>query len=535
MSETTRLLLRLQRTLWVRTMKGNSAAWTMIALIGLYTILGMVSLAATVWLLEPADRWWGIVAVVGIGTLSYLAVSVVIPSGEALLRAGDFASLPLTARQLLPAMAWSTLLTSRGVTAVTATALTTVFTVVLLVDAGQPAAAALTVPVMAAALALTLLLGEVALGVSSGSGRVSSERSAVISGVLVMVMIFGFNLLMSYGVENIPLDRIGRILGWTPVGAAPAMVAAFIDADYLRALAHAGIAAATLVLGARWWLGTVARRLAAPLDAVRRDPAGEKGSGAEAAEAAVLLRGLPYTPAAVIYSRAVRYFRRDPRMLGSLVTYPVIAVVLLAQGILVDDSVLLVGMVVLALISGSLAVNDFGYDGPPLWLHIVSGVPARTVLVARHLASLTPMIVLLVLFDAAAVLLADNRGAALLVAAGSVGVVVSVAALALVLTAYNPFPTSRPGTSPWSDKAGFSGAAFVAAFASLLLGWIPSAPGGALLAFGYATDRTGLMLLGLAVSLAIPGALYWLGLRLSARRAEERMPEIYARVHHWVN
>jgi ABC-2 type transport system permease protein len=145
------------------------------------------------------------------------------------------------------------------------------------------------------------------------------------------------------------------------------------------------------------------------------------------------------------------------------------------------------------------------------------------------------MIVLLVLFDAAAVLLADNRGAALLVAVGSVGVVVSVAALALVLTAYNPFPTSRPGTNPWSDKAGFSGAAFVAAFASLLLGWIPSAPGGALLAFGYATDRTGLMLLGLAVSLAIPGALYWLSLRLSARRAEARMPEIYARVHHWVN
>ncbi|QGU04893.1 hypothetical protein [Corynebacterium comes] len=533
MSETTRLLLRLQRTLWVRTMKGNPSAWTMIVLIGIYTLLGMVSLAATVWLLAPSDRWWGMVAVVGIGTLAYLAVAVVIPSGEAHLHAGDFASLPLTARQLLPAMAWSTLLNSRGVTAVVATTLTTVFAVILLLNSGHAAAAVLVVPVMVVALALTLLLGEVVLSVSSGAGRVSSERTTVISGVLVLVMIFGFNLLMSYGVENIPLDRIGRIFAWTPVGAAPAMVASLIDADYLSALARLGIVVATFFLGGRWWLGTVTRRLDAPLDAMQRVTAGEKGPADQ--EETVLLRGLPYTPAAMIYSRAVRYFRRDPRMLGSLVTYPVVAVVLLVQGVLVDDSAMLLGMVILALVVGSLATNDFGYDGPAVWLHIISGVPARTILLARHLASLSPMIALLLLFDAAVILLTDNRTIALLIAAASVGVVLSVSALALFLTTRNPFPTSRPGTSPWSDKAGFSGAAFVAAFASLLLGWVPSAPGGALIAFGYGAGRLWLVLLGLVLSLVIPAAVYWLSLRVSVRRVEARMPEIYARVEHWVN
>lgn len=533
MSDTTRLLLRLQRTLWARTMKGNSSAWTMIALIGIYALLGMAGLAVTVWLLAPADRWWGIVAAVGIGMLSYLAVTVIIPSGETHLRAGDFASLPLTARQLMPAMAWSTLLNSRGVTAVVATTLTSAFAVLILVSSGHVLAAVLIVPAMAAALGLTLLLGEVVLSVSSGAGRASSERTTVISGVLVLVMIFGFNLLMSYGMDNIPLDRIGRILGWTPFGAAPAMVASLLDAAYLDAAAQFGIVGATLILGARWWSGTVARRLEAPRDAVRRDPAGEKK--AVAAPGSVLLRGLPYTPAAMIYSRAIRYFRRDPRMLGSLVTYPVIAVVLLAQGVLVDDSAMLLGMVILALIAGSLATNDFGYDGPPVWSHIISGVPTRTLLLARHLASLTPMLGLLLLFDAAVVLLADNRTVALLIAAASAGLVVSVAALALLLTTHNPFPTSRPGTSPWSDRAGFSGAAFVAAFASLLLGWIPSAPGGALLIVGYSTGRLWPVLVGLVLSLLIPAGFYVLSLRLSVRRAEERMPEIYARVRHWVN
>ena len=338
---------------------------------------------------------------------------------------------------------------------------------------------------------------------------------------------------MSYGVGNIPLDRIGRILGWTPFGAAPAVVASLLDGAYPAALGQLGVLAATLYLGFRGWLSTVARRLEAPLDALRRDAADE-GKKKEPS-ATVLLRGLPYTPASVIYSRAVRYLRRDPRMLGNLVTYPVIALVLLVQGVLSDDSTMLLGMVVLALISGSPATNDFGYDGPAVWLHVASGVPARTVLLARHLASLTPMLVLLVLYDAAVILLADNRAVALLIAVASVGVVLSGAALALVLSTRNPFPTSRPGTSPWSDKAGFSGAAFVAAFASLLFGWVPSVPGAALTVFGYAAGNLPLILAGLALSLLIPAGLYWLTLRLSVRRVETRMPEIYARVGHWVN
>ncbi len=509
----TGLLLRMHRTLWRRSMRNNSAAGIMAVLIVLYAFIGLVSLGLSVWMLPVGDRAWGLAGMVALGSLAYVAVSVIIPSGESQLSAADYATLPVTARDLFPALAWATLLNTRGVTA----ALTTVLATVLAVWLSGP----LWLLAMPVALVVTLLLGEMLRMVSAGAGRVSSERMNILSGVLVIVMIFAFNGLMSFGVENIRLDRIGRILAWTPVGAPAGVVAALLDSAWLTAAAQLAVVVATLVLGVRWWRGVVARRLDAPLDAVTREETGERRE-------AVLLPGLPYTPATMIYSRGVRYFRRDPRMVGTVATFPVLAIVMLVQGALTDDTLLYTGMVLVALISGSLAGNDFGYDGPATWVHIVSGVPARTLLLARHLAQLTPMLALLLVVDVAAVILADDPARAALVAVISLGLLVSVAGIALLLTTFNPFPTARPGTSPWADKSGFSGAAFVAAFASLLLGWIPAAPGAALVAFGWTVP-------GLLLALALP-ALFYVGcLRVASRRLDSHLPEIYARVERWVN
>ncbi len=509
----TGLLLRLHRTLWRRSMKENTAATIMSVLIVLYALIGLVSLTLSVWLLAPEDRAWGVAGMVGLGALAYVAVAVIIPSGESQLNAADFATLPVTARDLQPAMAWSTLLTTRGVIAALSTAIATGVAVWL--------SSWWWILAMPVALVMTLLSGELARMLSSGSGRVSSERMNILSGVLVIAMIFGFNLLMSFGLENIPLDRIGRLLAWTPAAAPAGVVAALLDAHWLTALAQLAVTVATVVLGAWWWRTVITRRLTAPQDSVTREEVGERPEG-------ILLAGLPYTPGAMIYSRGLRYFRRDPRMVGAIASFPIIALVLLVQGALVDDTTLYLGMVVLALISGSLASNDFGYDGPAGWTHLVSGVPARTLLVARHLAQLTPMVVLVLLVDVAAVLLADDSGRAALVAVISLGLLISVAGIALLLSTHNPFPTAKPGTSPWADKSGFSGAAFVAAFASLLLGWIPAAPGAALAAAGWVVP-------GLLLALALPAAFYWLCLRLAEKRVETRLPEIYDRVSRWVN
>lgn len=509
----TGLLLRLHRTLWVRSMRGNSAAWIMAVLIGLYALLGLLSLGLTVWMLPAEARHWGVAGVVALGTLGYIAVTVIIPSGEAQLRAADFATLPVTARDLLPAMAWSTLLSTRGVTAVVATLLTGVFAVWV--------SSPWWILVMPVALVVTLLLGEVLRFVSAGTGRVSSERLNVLSGVLVIVMIFGFNVLISYGLDTIPLDRIGRILGWTPVGAAPALVASLLDAAWLPALARSGIVVATLALGSWWWRSVIARRMVAPLDGATREEVSGRREG-------ILLPGLPFTPGAVVYSRGLRYFFRDPRMTGAVASFPIIAIVLVVQGVLVEDAMLHLAMMLFALLSGSLAGNDFGYDGPAGWSHIVTGVPARTLLLARHLSQLTPMLVLVLLVNLAGIVLAEDTGRAALVAVLALGLTIAAAAIALLLTAFNPFATARPGTSPWADRSGFSGAAFVGAFASLLLGWIPVAPGAVLVLLGRVAP-------GLLLAVALPALFYWIALRAATGHVDRHLPEIYGRVSRWVN
>ena len=509
----TGLLLRMHRTLWRRSMKDNPAATIMTALILMYALIGLVSLGVSIWMLPAGDRSWAVAGMIGLGTLAFVAVAVIIPSGESQLSPADFATLPVTDRDLFPALAWSTLLNTRGATAVLATVLATVVAVWL--------SSPLWLLAMPVALVVTLLLGEVLRMVSAGSGRVSSERMNILSGALVVAMILGFNMLMSFGLENIPLDRIGRILAWTPVGAPAGVVAALLDAAWLTAAAQLAIVVTTLVLGVRWWQRVIARRLDAPLDGVTREEVGERREG-------VLLPGLPYSPGTMIYSRGVRYFRRDPRMVGTVVSFPLIALVLLGQGVFFDEFMLYMGMVFLALISGSLASNDFGYDGPATWVHVVAGVPTRTLLLARHLAQLTPMLALVLFVDVAAVILAEDTARALLVAVISLGLLMSAAGLALLLTTYNPFPTARPGTSPWADKSGFSGAAFTAAFAALLTGWIPAAPGAALVAFGWTVP-------GVLLALALPALFYLGSLRVATWRVESHLPEIYARVERWVN
>lgn len=534
MNDLTRLLLRLQRTLWVRTMRDNPAAGVVMVLLVLYAIGGLGLLTN---LLIPAahqGQWSALAGMVGLGALAYVGVAVVLPSGESQLRPAMFAVLPVTARQILPSLAWSTLLTSRGVLAIGCTLVTTVIGVILLLRAGHVPAAVLLPVAMLLALVTTLLLGELVGMLGTGGGRVSQERSNVIGAVLVIVFIFAFSAFSGLGAEYLRLDLIGDVLAWTPLGAGVGALTSAVQGRWLITLGQAVVAATTLAVGVWWWARAVRARLVAPLDAAG-SATRERDRRRGEEDIPLLLPGLPYTPAAVVYSRAVRYLRRDSRMLASLVMFPVFAAFLLVQGVFINEFNLYLAMLLVALMVGSLAANDFGYDGPGTWVHLVAGAPARTLLLARHAASVTPMLILLVVVDAVGILLAGSRDIAVLVAVVSGGLVVSSAAIALFFTTFNPFPTSRPGTNPWSDKSGFSGAAFLSAFASLFLGWIPVAPGAALLIIGYLAGSGWLLAVGVVVVLVLPVVLHVVAAAVCTRRVEQRLPEIHHKVRAWVD
>src|SRR5699024_5956285 len=97
-----------------------------------------------------------------------------------------------------------------------------------------------------------------------------------------------------------------------------------------------------------------------------------------------------------------------------------------------------------------------------------------------------------------------------------------------LLTTYNPYPVAPPGTSPWADKSGYSGAAFVAVFGLMFLGWIPVAPGAVIFFMGQ-------HIIGMMIAVLIPAALYAGAIALVNKTVANRMPRVYEKAGVWVN
>ena len=531
----TRLLIRLHTTLRARLVEDNPAALMVTLLMYLYAFGGLLFLSIAAFNGVDQSHWSVLAGMAGIGTLAFLGATLIIPSGENALRPAAFSVLPVTGRDLLPAMAWASLLTRRGVLVVLCSLVTAgVGAVLLFGRAGLGWSVAWVLAIIVAA-ATTLLLAELAMTVGGGGGRAKKESANLIGSVMVIVFIFGFSFLSGTGFDLIPLDTVGAVLAWTPFAAAPGAVISAVGGAWGSAVIQTLIAVATVIVGFWCWGRLIDRQLDAPLDALGGQTAETNQRRRGSGEIPLLLPGMRPTAGGFIYSRVIRYLRRDSRMLATIVTYPIMALFFIVQGVLVDSTMIYLGIFFTALLGGTIASNDFGYDGPANWVHMSTGVPARTVLLARHAAYLTPMAIALVVISAVSFLLAPDRGVTVLVVVAAVGMFATGAAFALLLSTYNAYATSRPGTNPWADKSGYSGPAFISAFAMLLLGWIPSVPGIAAMLFGYQSGVTWVLVLGVILALAVPAALYAGAVVLATRRVEQRYPEIFAKVHAWVN
>lgn len=536
----TGLLLRLHRTLRARLVEDNPAALIVTLLMYLYAFGGLMFLTTAAFHGIDQGHWSALASMAGIGTLAFLGATLIIPSGENALRPAAFSVLPVTGRDLLPAMACASLLTRRGILVALCSVATAAIGAVLLFGRAGPgwsvAWVLAWVLAIIVAAATTLLLAELAMAVGGGGGgRAKKESANLIGSVMVIVFLLGFSLISNYGIDRIPLDTIGTVLAWTPFAAAPGAVTSAVSGAWGSATAQALIAAVTVAGGAWWWSRLIDRQLDAPLDALGGPATETQKRQWGSDEIPLLLPGVQPTAAGFIYSRVIRYLRRDSRMLATIVTYPIMALFFIVQGVFGDTTMIYLGIFFTALLGGTIAANDFGYDGPANWVHMSSGVPARTVLLARHAAYLTPMAIALVVISVVSFLLAPDPGVTALVVVVAVGMFITGGAFALMLSTFNAYPTSRPGTNPWSDKSGYSGPAFISAFAMMLLGWIPSVPGIAVLLFGYQAGVTWAVVLGVVLALVIPATLYAGAVVLTTRRVEQRYPEIFAKVHAWVN
>lgn len=163
----TSTLLKLHRTLWVRNLKSNASAVLIPICLLLYGLIGMASLAVLAAADISSDSGTGnfhaLTAAPAIGTLAFLVITLIMPSGENQLSARELSALPLRLKDITPALAIASVLNLRAPVPVL---LTIAYTIIGSVTLAANAQALLILPFvlgMIFALVLTLVLADLAV------------------------------------------------------------------------------------------------------------------------------------------------------------------------------------------------------------------------------------------------------------------------------------------------------------------------------------------------------------------------------------
>lgn len=527
----TSTLFRLHRTLWWRSVTSNASAIMMALVMALYGFIGLVSLLLMAWadISQPGHGFQALTLGVAAGMVVYVALAIFMPAGETQLSPATLGALPLRPREVYPDLFWASLLTTRAILSVLISVVYAVAGAVILSLQGAGLYAIPFALGMLLACVTTIVFGECVAFI--GSAIANSQKTAVQAAVMIVVGLLVFGMLQLESVlENLPSpEAMGAVAAWTPFGAAVGWALALADGHLLTALAQLAIAALTLCVLVWVWARQVARLMRNPEASVDHAP---KATGKGVAK--FELGAWSYSsPGAMEFTRALRYIRRDRRLVGTMAALPLFIFFTLFQLWQGEDFVAFLMMGMAAIMMSSLLSNDYGFDGPSNWVSMVAPVRPRVILYARHLAHVVlPCIAYLVLAVVVIVFSGDTT-AAILAVAVCIGFFISTAAISLGLTVLNPYPLSKPGQNRWNDKSSFSAGAFVGAFAGMLLAWIPALPGIILSVLAY---EQGLPLyIALLVSLALPAAVYAVVWRLAGTYADKHVPEIYAKVNRYVS
>lgn len=528
----TSTLFSLHRTLWWRSVSSNPATLMMGLMMLIYGAIGLLSIAAMAYadITTPGHGYQALTVGVAGGMLIYILLAVFMPAGENQLSPTTLGALPLTPREVLPGLLLSSLLTTRAIMSVVFSLVYAIIGSIFLILTGPGWAAVPFVVGMVLSCATTIIFGECVGQLGSAIADSQKSRTQIAAMVVMGLLVFGILQAQSVLESLPPLHTVGEIGAWTPFGAGVGWALALADGHILTALAQLLIAVGSLVLLVWAWSRQIGGLMRNP--GTGGDVASEvTGKGVSKLE----LGAWSYSsPAAMEYSRALRYLTRDKRQTGMLYTMPLFGVLTLYQLWKGDDFTAYFMLCFSAIVLSSLLANDYGFDGPSNWVHMVAPVAPRTILHARHLAHVTIPLIGFVLLAVVVLVFSDNFTLGMLCTAVALGVFISTAAVGLGLTVLNPYPLSAPGQNRWNDKSGYSAGAFFTAFVGMMLVWVPALPGIVVSALSY--ERGGwLLYAAVIVSLLVPSLVYAAVWRFAGKRAQERTPEIYATVNRYVS
>ncbi len=391
-----------------------------------------------------------------------------------------------------------------------------------------------------AVAAVVIVAAGLLLGLSAATARtlttflaagLSSRRGRDAMIVIVSLLALSIQVLrfVHYSVDF--ADRLVAVIRWLPPGM---LGEAIIDAragELGRAVLELVPAAVLIPLLLRWWAGALDRSMTvvAGGQSPHRQRVARDGLP-------LLFTGLGFLdrrPWGAVTAKELRYVVREPRRKVTLVNSVLIGVGLPVWVALRSGGDTGSRAVLLATVAGYIAVigssNQFGLDGPAVWLDMVAGDTMRSVLVGKNVAvalEVLPLVALVGLGLAAVTGGWIYLPAAVLLAAAGLGVGLATANVISVR-----FPIRLPeNRSPFAGSGGGQGCATSAILlACALVQNLLLAPVGIAVAIAMFVGPVWLLLV-VPLAAAYGAGMWFAGVHIATAVGRDRLPEILVRV-----
>lgn len=547
----TKTLLKLHCKLWAHAFVGNlqmiiaSVAVTIIAVMGCIG-LGFTSYGVLVNDGDPAM----FVLTMGLGSVLYLAMSAIFPSEERMLDPRMFSSLPLTDRDILPGMVTAMFINSRAAISLVNTIIMATLGYLAFAEVASAGAGALWVLACVLQLVITLLAGE---ALAAALSSIATKFNELWGNVAGFVFTFGFlalyllpQLLADGTDPTAAIKTSADILSWTPFAAAAGAAADMAGIASGGVNNSGGSVGVGLAKGAICLVAILAvayiMRVAVKHDL--NNPLPTQHATRAAKGDSLLLPRVPSSPVGALYSREIRYWRRDNRFMMSLMVVVVLCGLYLLMGMLdaANRWMLWFALFFVSLGPQQVAGNSLGMDGPSNWVHMVAGVRGKQIVASRSLSTVTVLVPIWLIVCIAAGAIDGFSATWLLVSLLTLGCILLASAMANFSATRFPAQTTAPGTNSFKQRNGGSNA-IVSALVTMLILTVSFLPGGLLalvplaMADGASNSIADIPLLswlGVLLHWVIVVGAAWFMNRRASRRLDLEWPDIAQKVQQYL-
>jgi len=543
-------LLSLKLRLTVAELKrstGRLVVWIIMAVYALFMVaLALIGLGAASLAIRGHEAVAGTLTVIvgSVVVLGWILLPLLFFGSDQTLDPARFTPFPLTGRQLAPGLVLAGVLGLPGF-----------FTAVLSLGSALPwlrTPVVLLVGLLGGALGWLMTQLGARTATTALASTLSSRKARDLTGVIGLIAIlalsmagWGISVASSFfSTDSANLSRvlavsghIAEVLGWTPLGAPWALAGDAGQGKWGLLVCHLVATAVYLILGMWLYARVLTKALLTPV---------HTGSVSNVAKGDAISRALgwpwargPMRSVAAIMARCLRYWRRDPRYLGSIPASLFIVIIFTVMGLTMNalpssdgtqaPAFLTTGMVAfglgfMALLLGYVLSADVASDATAWWIHLASGVKGWQDRVGRAFGEATWAVPLIVVVGIVVPIIAHGPGR-IPTALGAMltlylaGTGVSGVASALVI-----YPVALPGESPMRMKTGMMGSQMLSQFACMAASGLLALPVCVWAIFARGWQGW----LVLVVGLVWGGAVAVAGVILGGRVMDSRGPAILA-------